>query len=246
MRIAICDDNEKSQEQFITALHGWDPTRQPECFSNGAALLEAAGNQEQEYFDIVFLDIYMPGENGVDIAEELQRISPKTGIVFVTTSREHAVDAFSLHALHYLVKPVTTEGVVEAFRRLSQLQSPNRPTLILTVGRESYTIYPDEIYYIQSANHAAEIFMTNGRQIRVWMSLNELGPKLGENFLKLNRSTVVNMAQIEQMGVGACMLRNGTRLDFARRERGTIRAAYDDYLFSRLSERKGFDGEVGP
>lgn len=242
MRIAICDDEQKSWEQLITALHGWDPTRQPECFSDGASLLRAA--QEKEYFDIVFLDIYMPGENGVDIAGELQRLSPKTGIVFVTTSREHAVDAFSLHALHYLVKPVTTEGVVEAFRRLTQLKSRQRPTITLTVGHDSHTVYLDEISYIQSINHATEVFLTRGRQIKVWMPLNELESRLGEAFLKINRGTIVNMEQIEQMGTSSCMLRDGTRLDFTRRERGTIRAAYDNYLFSRLCERQSFNEEV--
>lgn len=243
MRIAICDDEQKSWEQLIAALNGWDPTRQPECFSDGASLLRAA--QEKENFDIVFLDIYMPGENGVDIAGELQRISPKTGIVFVTTSREHAVDAFSLHALHYLVKPVTTEGVVEAFRRLTQLKSRQRPTITLTAGHDSHTVYLDEIYYIQSINHATEVFLTKGRQIRVWTPLNELESRLGGYFLKINRGTVVNMEQIEQMGIDSCMLRDGTRLDFTRRKRGAIRAAYDSYLFSRLSERQGFGEEVG-
>ena len=244
MRIAICDDEQKSWEQLITALHGWDPTRQPECFSSGAAFLEAARDPNQEYFDIVFLDIYMPGENGVDIAGELQRLSPKTGIVFVTTSREHAVDAFSLQALHYLVKPVTTEGVVEAFRRLTQLKSRQRPSITLTAGHDSHTVYLDEIGYIQSANHATEVFLTGGRRIRVWKPLHELEPKLGKQFLKINRGAVVNMEQIEQMGLDSCMLRDGTRLEFTRRERGAIRAAYDNYLFSRLSQRKGFGGEV--
>lgn len=243
LRIAICDDEKKSWQQLITALHGWDPAHRPECFSDGASLLQAA--QEKEYFDIVFLDIYMPGENGVDIAGELQRLSPKTGIVFVTTSREHAVDAFSLHALHYLVKPVTTEGVAEAFRRLTQLKSRQRPAITLTAGRDSHTVYLDEIYYVQSVNHAAEVFLTRGRQIKVWTPLNELKSKLGEHFLKINRGTVVNMEQIEQMGIDFCMLRDGTVLGFSRRERRSVRAAYDDYLFSRLLERRGFDGEAG-
>lgn len=244
MRIAICDDEKKSREQLVDALHGWDPTRRPECFSDGASLLQAA--QGAEYFDIVFLDIYLPGENGVDIAGELQKLSPQTGIVFVTTSREHAVDAFSLHALHYLVKPVTTEGVVEAFRRLAQLQSPKRSAITLTSGQERHTVYLDELSYIQSINHATEVFLTRGRHIRVWMPLSELESRLGESFLRINRGTIVNMEQIEQMGIDSCILRDGTKLDFTRRERTAIRAAYDNYLFSRLSRRQGFDGEVGP
>lgn len=58
------------------------------------------------------------------------------------------------------------------------------------------------------------------------------------------RGTIVNMEQIEQMSTDTCMLRNGMRLEFSRRERASIRNAYSNYLFTRLSERKGFGGEV--
>ena len=160
--------------------------------------------------------------------------------MFVTTSQEHAVDAFSLQALHYLVKPVTTEGVVEAFRRLIQLHQKQRPVATFPTGRGSYTVYLDEICYLQSMDHAVDIYLMGGRQLRVWASLTELRKKLDHNFLKLNRSTIVNMEQIEQMGVDSCILRNGTRLEFTRRDRNTIRAAYDDFLFSCLSSRRSF------
>ena len=86
-------------------------TRQPECYFDGASLLDAA--RKQPPFDLAFLDIYLPGESGIAIAEALQSLSPETGIAFVSTSEAHAVQAFSLHALHYLVKPVTNEGIVE-------------------------------------------------------------------------------------------------------------------------------------
>ena len=238
MRIALCDDSPREQEQFVRALHGWDPTRQPECFLTGAALLDAA--KLGPPFDIAFLDIYMPDENGVDIAAELRKVSPETGIVFVTTGREHAVDAFSLQALHYLVKPVTTEGVVEAFRRLTQLRQRQRPVATFSTGRGSTTVYLDEICYLQSMDHAVDIYLTGGRQLRVWAALSELERKLNASFLKLNRSTVVNMEHIEQMGADSCMLRNGVRLEMARRDRTAIRAAYDNFLFARLSERCGF------
>ena len=236
MRIAICDDSQREQDQFIKALHGWDPTRQPECFMTGASLLEAA--KQEPRFDIVFLDIYMPGENGVDIAGELQKISPQTGIVFVTTSLEYAVDAFSLQALHYLVKPVTTEGLVEAFRRLTKLHDRRRPMATFSTGRGSSTVYLDEIYYLQSMNHAVDIYLSGGRQLRVWATLTELEQKLNYNFLRLNRSSIVNMEQIEQMCVDSCILRNGSRLELARRDRNRIRSAYEDFLFARLSDRQ--------
>ena len=127
MRIAICDDNRREREEVINAIRNWDPHAARSAFRRSPLLTSA---KKSPGFDIAFLDIYMPDENGVDIAEQLLQISPQTGIVFVTTGLDHAVSAFSLHALHYLVKPVTTEGVVEAFRRLSKLQSKPRPMII--------------------------------------------------------------------------------------------------------------------
>lgn len=242
MRIAICDDCPAEQEQLIRALHEWDPTRQPERFLTGAALLEAA--EQDPPFDMVFLDVYMPGENGVEIARALQKVSPGTGIVFVTTSVEHAVDAFSLQALHYLVKPVTPQGIVESFRRLTQLRQRQRPVATFSTGRGSHTVYLDEIVYLQSMNHAVDIHLTGGRQLRVWAALTELEQKLNACFLKLNRGTVVNMEQIGQMSAVDCVMRDGTRLEFTRRDRNAIRAAYDDFLFERLSDRRSFGMEA--
>ena len=134
MRIAICDDDLREQEQIEKALRDWDPTQKAEKYSNGASLLEAA--RRAPHFDIVFLDICMPGEDGIHIAGQLQKVSPKTGIAFVTTSREYAIDAFSLHALHYLVKPVESRDVVEAIRRMTEMRAGERKRISFTVGPE--------------------------------------------------------------------------------------------------------------
>ncbi len=240
MRIAICDDDPREQEQFEEALRGWDPTRNAEKYLDGASLLEAAARRP--YFDIVFLDIYMPGENGIDIAKALREISPETGIAFVTTSVEHAVDAFSLQALHYLVKPVTTEGVVEAFRRLTGLRLRQKARVSFTVGSDRYTVFLDQICLLENDNHAVNISLSDGRRLKVWMSFRELEQKLDGSFLKINRGIVVNMDYIVQMGTDTCTLQNGNRLPIAVRQRAAIRAAYDNYVFDRLSRRKDFDG----
>ncbi|MCD8326313.1 MAG: LytTR family DNA-binding domain-containing protein [Lachnospiraceae bacterium] len=236
VRIAVCDDSVREQERVVQLLLAQDSVGQPECFTSGKNLLEAAAKAPP--FDIVFLDVYMPGENGVETAESLQALSPSTGIVFVTTSKDYAVDAFSLRALHYLVKPVTAGGVEESLRRLAEFQKKRSPVIVFPSGSGSYTVAVDEINYIQSVGHVKELVLTGGKVIRVWMSMEEMEKKLDNTFLKLNRSLIVNMEKIEQMGTAACMLRDGTRLEFARRERAAIHAAYDNYLFNRLDGRK--------
>ena len=241
MRIAVCDDEAEEREQIARTLREWDPLQRVECFSDGTSLLAAARTGQP--FGMVFLDIYLPKENGVDIARTLREVSPGTGIVFATTSREYAVDAFSLNALHYLVKPVTAEGVAEAFHRLAQLGDRERPVLTVTVGRDSYTVYLDDIIEMESIRHAVEITLADGRVLKVWTPLAALEGMLDERFLKVTRGVVVNMDCIEQMGVDVCTLRNGTRQPITRSKRTAIRAAYNDYVFARLSRRQGFGQE---
>ncbi|MCC8046218.1 MAG: LytTR family DNA-binding domain-containing protein [Clostridiales bacterium] len=236
MRIAICDDNKQSQTLFLNALTEWDPTKHAECFSDGSSLLKEM--RARPTFDIVFLDIYLPGENGIDIAGEIRKISPQTGIVFITNSLDFAVDAYSLNALHYLVKPVTKEGLGESFLRLKSLRSKQRSFLYLNIGRDSITVFQDEIIYILSAGHAKEICMVNNQIYRVWVSLEELEEKLDSNFLKLNRGTIANMEHIRQMSADYCLMDNGARLDFSRRKRADIVGLYDGWMFSRLSEKR--------
>ena len=236
MRIAVCDDDLREMEQFENALKGWDPTRSAEKYFSGASLLEAA--KQSPPFDIVFLDIYMPGENGIDIAKEIRGISPETGIVFVTVSREHAVDAFSLYAMHYLVKPVTTDGVIEAFKRLTDARMKKRERITLKSGANRHTIFLDQICLLESDNHSVNISLTDGRRLKVRMSFSEIEQKMNKNFLRINRGILVNMNYIAQMGTDVCVLMNGIRLPINIRQSTVIRTAYDNYVFDRLSERR--------
>lgn len=231
MRIAVCDDDLREQEQIDEAIQGWDSTRRTERFFIGADLLEAA--KRTPGFDIAFLDVYMPGENGVDIARALKKISPETEIVFVTTSESHAVPAFSLGALHYLVKPVTTDGIIEAFRRLAELRTRQRETLSFSVGGGICTVFLSQICSLESGNHAVEISLDDGRRLKTRTPLYELEQKSGKRFLKVNRGVIVNMEHIERMGTDCCILRNGSRFFLAVRERSAICAAYSDYLLDR-------------
>ena len=237
MRIAVCDDETGEQEQLLQIIQDWNPACEVECFSDGDSLFRAAGSAPP--FDAAFLDIYMPGENGIDIAGSLREISPQTGIVFVTTSQNHAVNAFSLNALHYLVKPVTAQGVIEVFRRLAEARARQWETLSFSVKGGTCTALLSQICSLESGNRVVEVSLEDGRQLKTRMPLYELEQKLGSHFLKINRGILVNMDHIELMGTDCCILRNGRRFFLALRKRNAICAAYNDYLLDRYSRQAG-------
>ncbi len=174
------------------------------------------------------------------MAARLRKVSPETGIVFLTVSEDCAADAWSANALNYLVKPITVEDVAETFRRLERIRSGPRRILTLSVDNDSVTVDLDDISHIVSDAHIKELYLTDGRILRVRKHFHELEEKLDDAFLKLNRGTIVNMEHIRTMNRNYCILRDGTKLTFTRRGRQTIWDMYEQFIYSHLSgEERG-------
>ncbi|HIW74673.1 MAG TPA: LytTR family DNA-binding domain-containing protein [Firmicutes bacterium] len=237
MRIAVLDDDRMEWRSFTEALHGWDPTRHPECFADGASLLEAA--KTCPAFTVAFLDVYLPNENGVEVAGRLHGISPETEVVFTTTSREHAVQAFAVGAVHYLVKPVTTEGIREAFARIAKKSVQANPTLVLKIGHGSRIVCLNKIIRLNSAAHRVELMLDNGEILSAYTTLGELQEQLDRRFLQIQRGLIVNMEYIEMMQADRCRLCNGETMLLSRRERARIRETYNSWIFRHLPADRG-------
>ena len=112
MRIAICDDNPQHVRQYTEKLsaigqkHGLTSTI--DQYANGEQLLFAQEDAATRA-DIIFLDIRMPGRNGVDIAHALREMQQDGEIIFFTHSTDNMLDAFDVDALHYIVKGQTSD-----------------------------------------------------------------------------------------------------------------------------------------
>ena len=237
MRIALLEDDQQEKEEFISALQGWDPTRTAECYNSIEDLIAEA--RKEPYFTVAFLDVYLPKESGMDAARQMLSVSPKTEIVFTTTSTSHAIEAFSMNALHYLVKPITTDKICDVFDRIRKKQNA-RPELLLKTGKTSQMIYLEDIAYISSDNHHVQIFLRKGGELSVYMRLSDIQQQLNDSFLKVQRGVIVNADFIERMQRDVCVLKNGVQIMLSRKDRDEIRAAYDDFIFFHLSGRTGF------
>lgn len=245
MRIAICDGSAADRAALVKLLQTVGCSETLEQFASGEAFLEAAG--QPSAFDLVFLETSLPDRSGMEVAWTLRQQAPETRVVFVTADRSLAVEAFAVHALHYLVKPLTEENIRETCSRMALCVTRHRPWLSLAVERGRHTVFFDEIVYLQCENHAVELFLTCGRHMRVWQPLAEFEEQLGGGFLRLNRGTLVNMDHIQKIDVDICVLQDGTRLELTSRRSATIRKKYAAYLHSALAvcTRLGQKGSGG-
>lgn len=115
MNILIVDDEYMVLEETKTVIKEVKPEASIVCADNWRKALELA---KQEQIDIAFLDIEMPGMSGLELSQKLKEIYPDTNIVFATAYSEYALEAFSLYASGYLMKPLQKKEVEEAFAHL--------------------------------------------------------------------------------------------------------------------------------
>lgn len=237
MRIGILEDNKEELAELLSTLKDGCNSTKVNCFDSGEELLLKASIYD---FDLVFLDIYMDDENGIDIARKLLKISPNTEIVFTTVSLDHAVDAFEINALHYLVKPITNEMIEVVFQRYNAKRKEKRPVILVKVGRNNQLIFLDQINYLQSSNHATIISLSNSRVISVYSKISDLEKELDDSFVKIQRGIIVNMNFIEKMDSKECILQNGEKIMLSRKEKANIKETYENFIFKCLERQSNY------
>jgi DNA-binding LytR/AlgR family response regulator len=169
---------------------------------------------KKESIDVVFLDINMPHEDGLQFASRLRDHSSQIQIVFTTAYKDYALQAFKVKPIDYLVKPFGIEEVFAAidmvedyFDKLSEKSCSNekwgndiKGIIKLKVGKGFAFVHIDQIVYMKSVNNSAELLLTNGQKQMVKSNINEVFEQLKYlDFFRVNRSALVNMAYISRV-----------------------------------------------
>jgi len=191
--IAICDDNEKDRGILETLLHSicseWNLTARILHYSSGEEFLSA----QAPPIDIIFMDIYRGGINGVEAARDISRAG-RGRFIFTTASREYALEAFALNAAHYLLKPLTKNAVREALGRCLPKREDEHPKLLEIKTRQGIVSIPMEnIVYIEVLNKICTVH-TEKNSFQTYISLDALSELLdGTSFIRAqyDRFTII-------------------------------------------------------
>lgn len=226
IRIAICDD-EKAIHTIVKAyLEEWEKKNQKVCelyhFYTGEQLLTA-----EACWDVLLLDVCMPGMDGIETAKELNRMRRQYKIVMLTGMEEAFKDAFRIGAYRFVTKPVQKEELWEALDAVEQTMIGRQPVEGYRDKRR-YEISQWDILYISGKDSQTEIY-TEKFNYRSDCSLAEWEKILDDRlFYRCHRSYIVNLSKIRELDT-KIHLTDGEVLLLSRRRRKEIEERFASF-----------------
>lgn len=200
LRVLAVDDERPTLEE-VTYLLGRDP-RIAEVHSCSTAA-EALRVLSETEIDVAFLDIKMPGLTGLDLSQVLTRFKQPPQIVFVTAHEQHAVEAFEVRAVDYVLKPVRPDRLAEAIRRVvegAERESvPDDPSIPVERGGVTRFVRRSEISHVEAQGDYARLHTPTGSHL-IRASLAALEADWGPaGFVRIHRSLLVSLAHIAEV-----------------------------------------------
>ena len=223
MRIAIVEDIAEERKLLRSRLETQFEKRGIYAelveFENGEDFLAAA---KECSFPILFLDIYMSGENGVEVAKELREFDSDCLLIFTTTSVDHALDGFKVRAMQYLVKPYEE---AELTKLIDEILSH-----IPDFGK-----YIEIKVYAEHFSHMMHIHTTNGRELITRQSFESFTVllKRDQRFYTCNRGVVINLEHAVDFDGVVFRLDDGITVSVSRKLIKNARQVFFDFLFQR-------------
>lgn len=231
LRVLVVDDERPALDELAYLLERDD--RVGEVLTCDSAT-EGLVTLQAEDVDAVFLDIQMPGLSGIELAQVLTRFKSPPAIVFVTAHDEHAVDAFDLRAVDYVLKPVRADRLAEAVRRVVEggADTSTGQDLEVPVERGGVTriVRRSDITHVEAQGDYARLHTAEGSHL-LRVPLTQLETEWAPaGFVRIHRSLLVALAHVTELRMdgGRCSVRlsDGTELGVSRRQTRELRDLY--------------------
>lgn len=238
MRAAIIDDMEPCREELRVCLHRYLKERYAGETPN---LVEFSSGEDflcrfqPEAWDVIFIDQYMEGLSGIDTAKKIREKDALVALVFVTTSRDHAIESYGVRACGYLVKPYEYGD----FEKTMELAGVEKIRSARFIQVECEKVLLREILWCDKDEHYTQIHTDRRGVLRFRLSFGELTGLLAPypQFLACYKGCIVNAERVKCIDALSFVLDNGASVPFAQREKKKLEGLYHSWLFQR--EREG-------
>lgn len=237
IKIAICEDKLSDLTFLQTCLHQLLTEKQVSytvtSFTSGKDMYQAL---TEESFTISFIDIYLDTVNGILLAQRIREKNRHAAIIFTTSSQEYMAEGYQIGVLHYLVKPLTIEGVEEALDRALRTTKISERYIEVTVNRQREQILLRDINFVEFQNRVCILFTNDGEKT-VYIRLNELEEMLNDpRFLRCHRSFLVNMDKVVGIEKREFLLADHHRIPINREQAKELQQSYARYKIKKVRE----------
>ena len=240
MRIAICDDDIKDLESVRLVVQEFAMYKLPkhpitiDTFRNGFELL--AHIETQGNYDLIILDILMPGMNGIEVASVIRRVDENSKIVFLSTSSEFAVSSYKVGAYFYLVKPVANSDLTALLNKvLNQMIKEQQHSLVIKEKSRITRVLISNIDYIESIKHNIVFHLHDQSKVISYGTLNNyLSILLADSsFVHCHRSFVVNMNSVVSITTRDFVMADQTLVPISKILYSKSKSAYISHVVSK-------------
>lgn len=250
IRIAICDDELNELERINNVLKEYMQKHteyQANIFHFSAPLEMLTYLEKHESFDILLLDIYMDGMLGTDVAHELRQRGDSGEIIFITSSRDHAIEAFEVEAVQYLLKPFTEEMIYSVLDKvLKRIYKEKLEIVTLKTSEGMIRITIRDVVFTETGRNNYQIVHTiQGKKFEVRMTATEMFELFSQNefFIRCGASISLNLKYVRQISKEHILFDTGESLGYPYRSYQNLKEAFlrfqmfDEESYSQLPQK---------
>ena len=234
MHIAICDDHPGDGARLAEIIADFAAEQRLNIrvsrFTDAEDMLSAA---RREAFTHYFLDIIMPGMDGIMAAQRIRAEGSEARLVFLSGSNEYAYQSYRVEAFDYLLKPAEPRQVRELLVRMLANEESDQDFICIQKGRGFMRLPVAQLSHLEVNQKQLYFYMVDGRVRQFAGTLAEYEQELlsRPEFVKIHRSYIVNLQQVSQLLPEGCVLLSGKSLPISRLLYNKVRQKYMSYLF---------------
>ena len=237
IKIAFCDDDMDVLHQMNELLDRYRVERNEDityaAFQSPFELLTEIEKGIRP--DILFLDVVMPGQNGMDVAKEIRQYYTNMKMIFLTSSPEFAVESYSVGAYFYQLKPIWEESFFRLMDAvLAECEKKKKNSLILRSKDGITRIDLQQLEYCEVLGRKLLFHLENGAVLESAGSLDDLAGQLMQysNFFRPHRSFLVNMEYIQNISSRSIKMVNDAEIPIPHGKCSEIKNTYMEYAFN--------------
>lgn len=236
IKLAICDDEISFLVYFRTLLAQYTAQREHniECVDFHSPLDLLAQIERGVRFDVLFLDVLLPGETGIRAAAEIRKYDSNVKIIFLTSSADYAVESYGVEAFYYQLKPLWRDRFFSLMDSVVSSCEKERANGVILRCKSGITrVDLKRLEYCEVIHHTLFIHLTDGKVLECTGSLEEMSKQLVpyDGFCRPHRSYLVNLEHIDSLSYKSMLMHSGAEIPIPRGKFQELRATYLEYAF---------------